>query len=188
VSTGAARLHREMLAAYRACDRYQDEGTVEGPLGRHWFRTDFVRSHTFLFEFGDWGKSDRRRVVFRIRANGRGRATIWRRRDRRTQRYSLSDAVAALTGVTSTASHCIPTLLMPELGGRTLGHLVALRLVGKEVVGGRPCKILEGRYPDRDDCTKRIWISTEVPWVSRVETDAPILPRPFVVEYSGGGV
>jgi hypothetical protein len=182
--------YQQMLAAYGACDRYEDEGAVDGPLGRHWFKTEFERPTTFSFDFGGW-QGDQRQVQYQL-VHGPLSTCVWRARyPEDVQEYeSLDQAVAALKGVTCGVVHRVPALLLPSLTGRTLRHLGSLRLAGSEMVGDRPCTIFEGGYPDKADCRETLWIGTAVPWLARAVTTilAPGLSGAFVCEYVARGV
>jgi hypothetical protein len=178
-----------MLAAYKVCDQYSDEGVVDGPLGRHWFTTQFERPDRLSFSFGGW-LADARVAEYRLESLG-AHATVWRARDQAPEPYeSLALAVAALTGVTSGVSHCVPALLMPELGGRTLAHLAHLRLVGSDIVDSVHCHVVEGVYPGVADCVEQLWIARDVPFLARVamQIRAEGLGGRFVCEYLARGV
>ena len=189
MSTTPEDIHRRMLAAYKVCNHYTDEGVVDGPLGRHWFTTQFERPDRLSFVFGGWQGEDRV-TEYRLESSG-ARTTVWRARDQEPEPYqSLGLAVAALTGVTSGVSHCVPSLLLPELGGRTLGDLGTVRLVRSDTVNAGHCHVVEGVYPDLSDFVAQLWIAKDVPFLSRVVTEfrAGQLGGRFVCEYLARGV
>jgi len=177
-----------MLAAYSACTRYEDEGTVDGPLGRHWFRTQFERSAALTFDFGEWdGDKERRQFLL---SHGPLATSLWCARDGAIEDYDdLGLAVAALTGVTSGVAHTVPPLLIAELRGRTLRHLTDLRLIGTEDVAGETCRVIEGGYSDRNDCRDTLWIGVRVPWLMKRATAilAPGLEGTFLSVYRPRG-
>jgi hypothetical protein len=67
----------------------------------------------------------------------------------------------------------VPSLLMPELGGRTLRDLQRLHLIGSEVVNSTDCHVVEGVYPDLSDCLEQLWIAKRAPFLARVVTEVP---------------
>ena len=134
VGPSARQIIARMERAYAGCKSYQDTGLVKilsvatSPEERNYtserpFKTAFVRSGRFRFEFsdkGEWSRNPRRYIVWR---SGESVQTWWDLAEKLETKESLDLALAGATGISGGSAHLIPSMLIPkEVSGRKLSE------------------------------------------------------------------
>ena len=162
-----------MARAYSGCRSYTDTGTVTTVLaagGRSWaeertFRTAFVRSGPFRFEFTDRGT---RHILWRAGSEVR---MWWGAGSRVEAATSLNDAIAEATGVSGRTALTIPLLLMPgEVRGRRLTEIDEPIRLPDALADHVPCYRIQGRMAGMRVV---VWVDQGLLLVRRIEEDLP---------------
>jgi hypothetical protein len=151
-NVAAQQIIDRSIAVYANCNSYVDEGEVKTIFYQSNgsrtvikpFTTAFVRPSDFRFEYQEL----RNQAVWSryiIWQDAEGVKTWWSIRPGVESPASLAMALAAATGVSSSASFTIPTLLMPETRiGNQLKSLTALKLLSDQEINGRPAYQIQG--------------------------------------------
>ncbi len=162
-------------ATYAACDTYRDEGlvtttfidedgerVVEKP-----FKTAFVRTDRFRFEYSE-RDGDTETTQFVVWSDGEG-AYVWAGFEPDVRRYrSMSNGVAAATGVSSGSAHTVPRLLMPDdIGGFALSELEEVEMLGEEQIDGVTTSKIQGKK--ECDGWWTLWIDKESGLLRRLD-------------------
>jgi len=152
-----------MIEAYATVQSYSDSGVVlihlpqlDSP-SETTFETVFARPNLFRFT---WVA----RHPYPPLSHQELRSVIWSDGTRAFERYgrayateplpgktqtskSLRLAIAGATGVSGGSAHTVPRLLMPEIGGFSLGELQSPSIVGTEDIDGTNCYHIRGNHP-----------------------------------------
>jgi len=155
-------------ATYAGAHSYVDHGTQltsfsgKRPFTQHKvFATAFERGGRFRFEYRAEMPGD----DFIIWSDSKGTLSSWGIRPGVKQESSLGHAIAAATGVSGSTAHWIPSLLVPELGGRALTRLGAPVRDPDDVIGGHPCWQISER---ETSTTLTLWIDTQLHLVRQI--------------------
>ena len=157
---------------YASCDSYRDEGLLTDLFTTQEcvmtvqirFSTAFVRPDRFRFAYAIERPLFLPSLIWR---NGRDLRFWWPGKEESPPNLGL--AIASATGVSGGAAHNVPALLMPdEVPGRRLLDFDEVDAIGIEVVSGRTCYRLEGRWAGR---LMRIWIDAESLLLRQVEQE-----------------
>ncbi len=146
---------QKLLTRYASCSSYRDSGRVQGSeQGQTTFRTFFLRPHKFRFE---WTYVEPPLGYSFIWCDGNKVFSF--NLGEKKEENSLSNAIAAATGVLQGTAHTIPTLLLPELDASfnslTLPKLGPYQLANEEEISGKHAfRIFSEKENERID----LWI------------------------------
>ncbi len=176
----AEQLLARCAETYAKCAAYIDEGSqttlfITGPYPwnrrteRKFFRTAFQRGGRFLFEYRAQAvgpESEWARAAIWQDTTG---VWTWSTIQSGVQRVaSLTDAVAALAGVSGGTSAFAPCLLLPELARARRLPTTSLSLAEENMIeGSRPCRLVSGKDWQGND--ERLWVGLESALVVRLE-------------------
>jgi len=164
---------------YSSASSYRDTGIVhtkfitedETRLVEKPFKTAFLRSGLYLFQYYDASKENSKYIIHRDKNN------VVRIFDESTGDIeiigSLLQAVARLTGVSSASSINIPMLIMPnELGLNNIFNQIENKEIsGSEVIDDIDCYKLTGYYKfNGSGCT--IWIQKNNLLIRRISSSS----------------
>jgi outer membrane lipoprotein-sorting protein len=159
--TGQQILERT-AEVYASCTSYSDSGMVKTlfitPRGDRMdvqpFSTAFVRPDRFRYEFRDtfMQSPERRHIVW---SQGQEVQTWTSLESKAKEAESLGLALAGAAGVSGGSAHMIPSLILPELGGRRLTDLTDLRRVEDAIIGKVEYFRIQGKY---GDSPTTVWI------------------------------
>jgi hypothetical protein len=147
----AAQVLAEMSDAYASLQTYSDTGVVfrhfknDAAPNETTFETAFARPKLFRFAWvSHHPYPPLRHVEWKSVIWFDGRAPYshadWGPDQGKSKiEDSLTMAVAGATGVSGGAAHTVVRLILPEIGGFSLGDLASPELVGVEVVEGVSC-------------------------------------------------
>ena len=172
----------EVASTYQKCTSYRDSGLFESKTtrndGSEWshliaFRTAFQRDpqkFRFAYRQNYYDQGYREPTILwhdrRITMIGEEETNIFEKQT------DLGRAVARLTGVSSSTSHNISALLMPnQIGGRRLVELSNLKPPQIEKIAKDTCYRLEGLYADEKMI---LWINTETFLITKIESHMTI--------------
>jgi hypothetical protein len=177
VSAKADKLIERVAEVYRTTKSYRDSGIIieyekdgETERERVTFKTVFVRPGRFRFEWAEpWPiGGTARRVVW---SNEKETKTWWQiplARDFEDDDGSLNMAIAGATGVSHTAVHTIPVLLMsPSICGRTIRDLVRPRIERDTTLEDRRVWVVAGIYADH--YIMHVYIDKETLLIRRID-------------------
>jgi outer membrane lipoprotein-sorting protein len=172
-SLDAHQILDRMTRVYAHCKSYRDSGvvttvfldergnrTVERP-----FTTAFLRPDRFRFEYREkrGGRQEPHYIVWR---QGQEVQMLTDLHTGIEKVESLDIAVARAAGISGGSSHRIPSLLLPELGGRRLTDITGARRVDDAEIGEADCFRIEGKYADSP---VTLWIDKAAFLVRKVE-------------------
>jgi hypothetical protein len=180
----AEKILAGMAEVYSGARSYQDEGVVTlvfiNPNGRRRtekkpFATKFVRPNLFRYEFwkryGDGEGENDHYVIWSDAAPDRSRS--WWTITPELREGPLASLIAAATGVSSSSSRTVPSLLMPgPLGRSALTSLKDPREMGAEVVDEVLCDKIEGK--DIRGNTSTVWIDQATGLVRKILSTSQI--------------
>jgi len=172
-SLDAQKILDRMAKVYANCTSYRDSGTVNtlfiGPRGNRTvekpFTTAFLRPDRFRFEYKE-KRSMGREPQYIVWRQGSDVRVFTDLRPGNDKAVSLELAVAGAAGVSSGSAHKIPSLLLPELGGRRLTDLTEAHRTDDAKTGEADCFRIEGKYADSP---VTLWIDKASFLVRRVD-------------------
>jgi thiol-disulfide isomerase/thioredoxin len=174
----AAEILHETAETYAHAKTYVDQGVQRMATSgskqartniRLTFTTAFVRGGRFRFEYLNFGDPQQATVLW-----SDGSQTLTTSNGGVDQNASLGDAIDTLTGVSSTTSHTIPALLIPDVGGRLLTNMQHATLGRDESVDGAACWQLTGTMNDQ---TITLWIDQHTHLIRQIEEQFTITPE-----------
>ena len=153
------RLTARIAATYSTCMSYEDIGTAtvlsdKGCLNRIGFKTAAARPHLFRFEFRDELASDDRTYIVCVNQQG-AHCTDYDFKGAADK--PLSQAVAALYGISKGASGLTSTLIFEELQGFVEKRIVDLEFteLSETRIRGLNCYLLRAAADQILVCGKR---------------------------------
>jgi hypothetical protein len=207
-------LLRQVAKLYAKTSSYRDFGRATTEI-RGWesvsdelvFRTDFVRSARFLFEYSREG-GDGRIERHVINANENDVHVSWNALPAGSPAISLRMAMARANGASMGVACIIPTLLLVgRLGGRPITETLQVESMQPAWVDGIECHVLQGQvaFPGRvgaaldlaaeevsargqESAVRRIWIEQESLRIRRVVSQTKIggLQTETTIDYQIG--
>jgi outer membrane lipoprotein-sorting protein len=170
---GAQQILDRMAEVYANCKSYRDSGvvntlfiaargnrTVEKP-----FTTAFLRPDRFRFEYKE-KRSMGREPQYIVWRQGSDVRVFTDLRPGNDKAVSFELAVAGAAGVSSGSAHKIPSLLLPEIGGRRLTDITEAHRTDDGKIGEADCFRVEGKYADSP---VTLWIDQASFLVRRVD-------------------
>lgn len=186
--TASMILHR-VATVYATARTYQDTGVVKPTGGTTIFLSDepfstaYRAPDRFRFEFVSMHPAmisppDLPWIVYRNGTDVEQRAF-----SKVSAASSLDVAVARATGVSSSAAHTIPALLMPHIvSGRKLTDDAGARLLPEAPCDGHTCYRIEETH-SRTGLSEIIWIDRTSFLVRRIDSHLP-LPNHLTSDFS----